>query len=106
MGIRGLILAVAVVTGLFGQTGKRAYLSRCVGCHGEDGSGGGHGPGILNVRVPRATTRAAVADVIRNGIPAAGMPAFPLAAAELEAIADFVWTLKGGAGWGWRGGGG
>ena len=95
MGIRGLFLAVAVVTGLCGQTGKRAYLSRCVGCHGEDGSGGGHGPGILNVRVPRATTRAAVADVIRNGIPGAGMPAFPLAAAELEAIADFVWTLKG-----------
>ena len=73
------------------DSGKRAYLARCAGCHGEDGSGGGHGPGILNTR----GSRAAISDVIRNGLPATGMPAFSLASAEVEAIADFVWTLKG-----------
>ena len=72
------------------DSGKRAYLARCAGCHGEDGSGGGHGPGILNTR----GSRAAISDVIRNGLPATGMPAFSLASAEVEAIADFVWTLK------------
>src|ERR1017187_9060706 len=56
---------------------RRAYESRCEGCHGSDGAGGGHGPAIVDVRQPRATTRAELRDLIRNGIPGAGMPAFP-----------------------------
>jgi len=97
MGFRGLLLLMLGGLSVLAQpsdAGKRAYLARCVGCHGEDGAGGGHGPGILHVRAPKATTRAAVSDVIRNGLPASGMPAFPLPAPELEAIADFVWSLK------------
>ncbi|MFN0104389.1 MAG: PQQ-binding-like beta-propeller repeat protein [Bryobacteraceae bacterium] len=97
MRFRGVALMVlGGIAGLAqtGDAGKRAYLARCVGCHGEDGNGGGHGPGILQVRQSRATSRHAVSDVIRHGIPAAGMPAFPLATAEVEAIADFVWSLK------------
>ena len=39
--------------------GKREYQARCVGCHGEDGSGGGHGPGILAGRI---RSRQAVSD--------------------------------------------
>lgn len=74
--------------------GKRAYLARCVGCHGEDGSGGGHGPGILNVRDSRATSREAIVALIQKGIPGAGMPAFPLPSAVAESIADFVLDLK------------
>ncbi len=88
------VLALSVM-GMSAQAGKSAYVARCAGCHGEDGSGGGHGPGILNVRATRATTRAAVSEVIKNGIPAAGMPAFPLlGTSELEAIAEYTWGLK------------
>lgn len=91
-----LMLIAAASFAQTGDAGKRAYLARCVGCHGEDGSGGGHGPGFLNVRTPRATSRAATLDVIKNGIPTAGMPPFALPATELEAIADFAWSLKAG----------
>lgn len=73
---------------------KRAYVSRCAGCHGEDGNGGGHGPGILNVRRTRATSREAVVNLIRNGIPEAAMPAFPLPPAEVNLLADYVMHLK------------
>lgn len=75
------------------DAGKRAYMARCTGCHGEDGSGGGHGPGILNVKTPRATSRAAIVALIKNGIPAAGMPAFSLPQPEIEGITDYVQIL-------------
>lgn len=92
-----IVLLLTSVIG-WGQAGKSAYMARCAGCHGEDGSGGGHGPGILLVRAPKATTRALMAEVIRNGIPGGGMPAFPLPVEELEAIADYTWGLKGARG--------
>lgn len=83
-----LLIAVVVV----GQDlGKREYQARCVGCHGEDGSGGGHGPGILAGRI---RSKQAVSDVIRNGIPGTGMPAFSFDAAALGAVADYVVKLK------------
>jgi alcohol dehydrogenase (cytochrome c) len=73
---------------------KRQYQALCVGCHGEDGSGGGHGPGIVDVRRPRATSREAVRNLILKGIPDGGMPAFKMSEAEADAIAGFVMTLK------------
>jgi alcohol dehydrogenase (cytochrome c) len=76
------------------EPGKRQYQARCVGCHGEDGAGGGHGPSIVDVRRPRATTREAVREVIRKGIPNTAMPPFPIPAAELEAITTYVMSLK------------
>jgi PQQ-dependent dehydrogenase (methanol/ethanol family) len=76
------------------DAGKRLYQARCVGCHGEDGFGGGHGPNIVEVRRPRATTKEAVRDVILKGIPDGGMPAFKVSAEEADAMAAFVMTLK------------
>jgi PQQ-dependent dehydrogenase (methanol/ethanol family) len=76
------------------DAGKRQYQAMCVGCHGEDGSGGGHGPGIVDVRTPRATTREAVRDLILKGVPGAGMPAFKMPAEQADAIAAYVMTLK------------
>jgi PQQ-dependent dehydrogenase (methanol/ethanol family) len=74
--------------------GRQAYEMRCVGCHGLDGMGGGHGPAIVEVRPPRAASARALRDLIRNGIPDAGMPAFQLSDAELDAIAGYVETLR------------
>src|SRR5690242_17280447 len=80
------------------DAGKRQYQAMCVGCHGEDGSGGGHGPGIVDVRTPRAATREAVRDLILKGIPGAGMPAFKIPTEQADAIAGYVMTLKKPAG--------
>jgi PQQ-dependent dehydrogenase (methanol/ethanol family) len=79
-------------------SGKQLYQSRCVGCHGEDGLGGGHGPNIVELARPRATSKAAVRDVIVKGIPDGGMPAFKLSAIEADALATFVMTLKSALG--------
>ena len=42
------------------DAGRRPYQARCAGCHGDDGTGGGHGPNIVDVRRPRATSKDAV----------------------------------------------
>src|SRR5947208_5353700 len=74
--------------------GKREYQARCVGCHGEDGTGGGHGPNIVDVAKPRATSKAAVVELIRKGIPDRGMPAFQVSDDEASEIADYVMSFK------------
>jgi alcohol dehydrogenase (cytochrome c) len=76
------------------ERGRSEYEARCVGCHGADGAGGGHGPSIVDLRRSRATTRADLRTLIRNGVPDAGMPAFALGDAELDAITDYVVLLK------------
>ena len=94
MTFRGVVLLASFALSGLAQipdAGKREYQARCVGCHGEDGSGGGHGPGILAGRI---RSRQAVSDVIRNGIPGTAMPAFSVGAAELGAVADYVVKLK------------
>jgi PQQ-dependent dehydrogenase (methanol/ethanol family) len=88
-----ILLSAALFTGAAAaQTtdGKQQYQARCVGCHGEDGSGGGHGPSILNSQ--RSAT--AVRDLILNGIPDRGMPGFRIPAAEADAIAAHVLTFR------------
>ena len=73
--------------------GKQQYMERCAGCHGEDGTGG-HGPAIVNLSRPRATSRETVRYVILNGIPGGGMPSFRIAEEEANAIAVYVSTLR------------
>jgi PQQ-dependent dehydrogenase (methanol/ethanol family) len=76
------------------EAGQRQYLARCVNCHGEDGSGGGHGPNIVDVQRPRATSQETVRALILKGIPNGGMPAFQISDEEAGAIAAYVMRLK------------
>src|SRR4030095_5784685 len=76
------------------DAGKRLYQGLCVGCHGEDGSGGGHGPSFLDVRRPRGTSREAVRNLILKGIPDGGMPPFKMPDDQADAIAAYVMSLK------------
>src|ERR1039458_787606 len=75
-------------------TGKAQFQARCSRCHGDDGTGGDRGPGVVNPPRPRATTPAAVRDLIRAGVPEAGMPAFPIADEELNSITGYVMLLR------------
>src|SRR5258708_20476266 len=76
------------------DAGKRPYQAGCVGCHAEDGTGGGHGPNIVDVRRSRATSLEAVRSLILKGIPGWGMPAFHISEEEAGAIAAYVMALK------------
>ena len=75
------------------QRGKKEYQTRCAGCHGDDGTGGGRGPGIVGID-SRFKTQEAIRGVIRGGLPDRGMPAFALSDDELDSIAAYVVTLK------------
>jgi cytochrome c oxidase cbb3-type subunit III len=74
----GLALAAVPSRAQTIDTGKREFQARCASCHGDDGTGGVRGFNIVNIRQPRATSKDAVRDLIRRGIPNAGMPAFSL----------------------------
>ena len=95
-----VVVIVSLATwspGAIGQSieaGRSVYEARCVGCHGSDGAGGGHGPAIVDIRRPRAESKAAMRDLIRNGIPNTAMPAFTIADAELDALVAYVDVLR------------
>ena len=73
--------------------GRQAFVARCAGCHGTDGNGGELGPGITG-RIPLRTDEE-LAGVVRDGRPAAGMPAFPgMAASEEAELIRFLRTLR------------
>lgn len=77
--------------------GKQQFIRNCSVCHGEDGHGGELGPNnsIVDVQNPRATSADAVRNLIRSGIPSAGMPSFSrLIDADVDAIAGFVMSLR------------
>jgi alcohol dehydrogenase (cytochrome c) len=75
---------------------RQEFLARCVNCHGEDGRGGARGFAIVGVQ-PRATSRDALHELIRDGLPGGGMPAFALPDEELDALATYVMSLRAAA---------
>jgi alcohol dehydrogenase (cytochrome c) len=76
------------------ETGKRQFQARCASCHGEDGTGGARGFNIVDVRQPRATSKEAMRNLIREGIPNGGMPPFPISDEELDSIAAYTMSLR------------
>ena len=74
------------------QEGRQVFATRCSVCHGA-----GRGPNLANNRRVRSRSLDELRGVIRNGLPAAGMPAFDLPSAELQALTVFVRSLSGPA---------
>ena len=72
--------------------GRTAYDQFCARCHGADGRGGQMGPGI----VARLSSRSDVelASLVRDGLPARGMPALAIAGPELRQLIAFLRTLR------------
>ena len=72
--------------------GRRVFESRCARCHGADGNGGERGPSI--------TARLTMQDdqqltgLIRDGLPARGMPASDVATTEMADLVKFLRTIQ------------
>jgi cbb3-type cytochrome c oxidase subunit II len=78
--------------------GKRVFDTHCTRCHGEAGEGNGP-DAARNARPPADFHHIEVsfqgaADVIRNGVPGSGMPAWPLMTpAETQAVTVYMRSL-------------
>jgi alcohol dehydrogenase (cytochrome c) len=93
----GLSLAIAAA---FAQQprsspGAAAYQSRCVLCHGGDGSGSDRAPAILDYLAANPPEQ--IATLILNGVPNKGMPAFEMPEGELAQLVSYLQTLGGSA---------
>jgi cytochrome c oxidase cbb3-type subunit III len=67
----------------------------CAGCHGLDGKGGERAPSIVQREVQRLSD-ADLIDIVQEGIPGAGMPAFhSLASADVKAVVAYLRILQG-----------
>ena len=71
---------------------QQTYSTRCSGCHGDDGRGTDQGPALAGSSSVRARSAQSLRTVIRNGVPAAGMPAFDLPTATIDALATMITT--------------
>ncbi len=72
------------------DAGRRHFAAQCAHCHGADGKGGERGPDIISTQRARRRTPSELTALIRNGIPANGMPAFPLPARDLQELTAFL----------------
>jgi alcohol dehydrogenase (cytochrome c) len=72
--------------------GRSSFQTRCAACHGTDANGGEHAPSIL-ARL-QAQSETELATVVREGVPAKGMPGFrDIPEPELRALTAFLKTL-------------
>jgi putative heme-binding domain-containing protein len=79
--------------------GRTTFESTCSGCHGLDGRGSERGPDISAKAEVLRLSDTETLRVLRNGIPAAGMPAFgSLGSARLKAVLRYLRKLQGTGG--------
>ena len=74
------------------EDGARIYASQCSYCHGPRGDGG-RGANLARPKLRHTNDEAALAKLIRQGIPGTEMPRFSLTEAQLRAVAGFVLSL-------------
>ena len=94
---RFLVLSFLFVLSGFAQTadpGRAQFESRCAVCHGADATGGEMGPNIVG-RMARLTDPDLM-NVIRNGLPARGMPASTVSDAEMTQLVAHLRTFRPG----------
>src|SRR5918995_359169 len=73
---------------------KETYSRLCSGCHGDDARGTQQGPGLAGNPWVRRRSAQSLRNVIRNGIPGTGMPAFDLPATTIDALASMIVSLN------------
>ena len=93
------LLLVALCSAAFcdpPQVGQQQF-TRCAGCHGLDGRGGEHAPNIATDPKVQALSHRDLLNIVRSGIPAAGMPGFAssLDDAQIRAVVSYLRILQG-----------
>ena len=73
---------------------KQMYGVKCALCHGAEARGGEYGPALDGNSDLRGKSAAWLHDVIQNGIPSAGMPAFDLPVDDLNALALWIQSMN------------
>src|SRR6266498_3568448 len=93
-----IVIAVVLSPVLWAQNAPpdipQTYSKLCGGCHGDDARGTQQGPGLAGNPSVRGRSAQSLRTVIRNGIPAAGMPPFDLPADTLDALATMIVSLN------------
>lgn len=69
------------------------FNQNCAGCHGSDAQGTDRGPRLAGNPQVAGRSLEQLREVIRQGIPNSGMPAFKLPAPDVEALAEFLHAL-------------
>jgi cytochrome c oxidase cbb3-type subunit 3 len=78
------------------QEAKSSFESVCAGCHGLDGRGGERGPDVVSRREAVAKSDADLLNVVRDGRPSKGMPAFSsYGDKQLVALVAYLRELQG-----------
>jgi len=92
------LIAAGSLTAAGSNEGQKIFSSTCAACHGLDGRGGEHAPNIATEPRVQGMDDDALAKVITNGIPAAGMPGFgsSLKPEQIRAVVTYLRTLGGG----------
>ena len=72
------------------EAGKHHFEAHCAACHGADGKGGERGPDIISTENGRRRSAAELSELIKKGVPAAGMPSFQLPDRELQELVAFI----------------
>jgi cytochrome c oxidase cbb3-type subunit III len=76
--------------------GRSTFNSTCAGCHGLDGRGGDKGVNIAGSVKVQHLSDAQVSEIISNGVPGTGMPAFhQLSARQIGSLVSYVRILQG-----------
>jgi putative heme-binding domain-containing protein len=73
---------------------KKIYAVQCALCHGAESQGGEYGPALAGNSDLSGKSAAWLHDVIKNGIPSGGMPAFDLNPADLNALARWIESMN------------
>ena len=76
-------------------SGQALFLQRCAFCHGRDAGGGETGPDLTNSKLVSDDVNGdKIGNVVRNGRPEKGMPAFNLSDQEITALSAFIHDAK------------
>ena len=92
MSFRAVALVLAAATVFAQDAGRQEYMTRCAACHGADGNGGERAPGIVSRLAARSDSQ--LSELIRQGLPGAGMPGYDLAPESMAALIGYMRALR------------
>lgn len=76
--------------------GKQTFASTCAECHGLDGKGSERAPNIADRQNVQRFSDAQIFQIIENGVPGTGMPAFhSLSNSQIKTLVSYLRTLQG-----------